>query len=370
MKKVLELICDPFVNGGEETFIINIIKNINRADLKIDLYAPFGFDNDYYKSIINECGGEVFVHNPALKTDGVRIGLISPLNNLLSKNNYDVIHIHSSTVSGLAISAVVARIKGIKTVIVHSHGTGEKNSLRHITAKTVFNPLLFFCPTDYYACSTDAGRWKYPKSIVNRKMTIIHNGIDLNLYRLNNSAKETFRNKCGFSASDMVIGHAGRFSEEKNHEFLIDIFFEIHKKDNRYKLLLLGDGELRKTIELKVNKLGLTYSVFFTGNVPDVYNYLQAMDVFLLPSKFEGLGMAGVEAQASGLPVIYSTGVPEEAKLTESVVFVSLEEKEKWIETIEKMIKLSKSDNTEIVREAGYDINETVKIIEEKYLNG
>ena len=167
----------------------------------------------------------------------------------------------------------------------------------------------------------------------------------------------------------MVIGHVGRFSKEKNHDYLIDIFFEIQKKDNRYKLLLLGDGALKDSLKLKAEKSGLSDSVVFTGNVSNVQDYMQAMDLFVLPSEYEGLGIVGIEAQACGLPCVFSTGVPEEAKLTENVKFVPLEDKDKWVATIKKMIKLPKLDNTEKIREAGYDINETAKQLESIYLS-
>ena len=153
-----------------------------------------------------------------------------------------------------------------------------------------------------------------------------------------------------------------------SHSFIIDFFSELYKKSDNYKLLLVGEGELKENVLSRVTELMLTDSVVFTGNVSNVQDYMQAMDLFVLPSLFEGLGIVGIEAQACGLPCVFSTGVPEEAKLTENVEYISLD-KNKWIETIEKMIVLSKTDNTEKIRASGYDIVETAKKLENIYLN-
>ena len=368
MKRILELICEPVTSGGEEAFLINLTKSINQTDFKIELYAPFGFFNDYYKTIFKDYNVSVYDKKEPLNPNGFRINLLFPLYNFLKSEKYDVIHIHSSQLSPLAIASLSSKMNNIEKIILHSHSSGL-NNVKHKIAKLLLNPLFFICPTDFIACSMAAGESKFPKFVVKNKLEIIKNGIDLDRFNINEEKRDEYRNKLGCTDDDMIIGHVGRFSDEKNHEFIIDLFSELHKKDNRYKLLLVGDGELKDSIQSKAEALGLSDFITFTGNVDNVQDYMQAIDLFILPSKYEGLGIVGVEAQACGLPCIFSTGVPEEAKLTDNVEFLSLEDKNQWIETVEKMIKMPKSDNTEIIRTSGYDIKDTARRLEEIYLS-
>ena len=366
MARILEVLCEPFSNGGQEAFIMNVYSHINPS-LDIDFFTPYYADNSFYIDKIVKKNNKVFTGNLDFKPGGNRLNIVKPLCHILKQGNYDVVHIHSGSIFALAVSSFAAKICKVKRIIVHSHATGTAGGLKHKLIKALSVPIFFFCPTDFFACSKAAGKWKYPKSIANRKLQIIKNGIDLDLFRIDDSKRSEYRKRFNFSDKDLVIGHVGRFAEEKNHVFIIDIFKELHKKDNKYKLLLVGDGELKESIQARVAKAGLTDSVIFTGSVNNVQDYMQAMDLFILPSLFEGLGIVGIEAQACGLPCIFSTGVPDEAKLTDNVEFVSLEDKDEWINTIERMISLPKSDNTEQIRAAGYDIKETAKKLEGIY---
>ena len=369
MKKILEILADPMSVGGEESFVSNVLNHINYENISIDIMCPYSCDNIKAINMFNRERNGLFFLDVSYKGNVLKSDIYHPTVNFLKSNQYDVVHIHSCNTSALAIMAFAAKKAGIKRVIVHSHNTGTKKDLKYYALKALFEPLLLSSANDFCACSPVAGEWKFTKNICKNKLIVLKNGIDTELFKIYNVKREEYRTRLGFSDTSLVIGHVGRFAFQKNHEFIIDIFTELHKKNNKYKLLLIGDGELRQSIEEKVNKAGLTDSVIFTGNVNNVQDYMQAMDLFILPSMFEGFGIVGIEAQACGLPCIFSTGVPYEAKLTDNVEFVSLEDKDKWIKTIEEMILLPKTDNTELIRSAGYDIKQTAKAIEIEYLS-
>ncbi len=337
------------------------------SDIQVDSFAPHRADTDYYIKLFGGLNINVFQCGDEKSNIKNYLNEIKSFNNLLKNNRYDCVHIHSGRILTLSIYSLVSKLNKIKKIIVHSHNSNIKESLKHIVVKTVCFPLLRYCPTDYCACSKTAGIWKFPKKIVDKKLVVLKNGIDLDTYNINENIRNEYRQKLNLKSEDAVIGHIGRFTEQKNHKFLIELFAEIKKKSDKYKLLLVGDGEFSDEIRTKVKNEGIEDSVIFTGNVNNVQDYMQAMDVFVLPSLFEGLPIVGVEAQASGLPTIFSTGVTEEAKLTDNVEYISLDDKKKWIETIERFSALPKADNAEKIRAAGYDIKSTAQIVREMY---
>lgn len=369
MKRILEILADPVSVGGEESFVSNVLNNINYENMSIDVMSPYSCENANAISMFNQERNKLFFLNVPYKGNVLKSDIYHPAVAFLKSSSYDAVHIHSCNTSALAIMAFAAKKAGIKRVIVHSHNTGTKKDLKYYALKALFEPLLLSSANDFCACSPVAGEWKFTKNICKNKLIVLKNGIDTELFKIYNVKREEYRTRLGFSDTSLVIGHVGRFAEQKNHGFIIDIFAELHKKDDRYRLLLIGDGELKESIQTKVENAGLTDFFVFTGNVNNVQDYMQAMDLFLLPSMFEGFGIVGIEAQACGLPCIFSTGVPYEAKLTDNVEFVSLEDKDKWIKTIEGMISSPKSNNTEQIRIAGYDIKQTAKMMKDIYLD-
>ena len=220
-------------------------------------------------------------------------------------------------------------------------------------------------PTDFAACSRHAGEWMFGK---NSSFKIIHNAVDLSKYAFNQDVRDNIRNKLGIN-DKFVIGHIGRFCYQKNQEFLIDIFNEIHKSTDAV-LLMIGSGKTESFIKSEIHKLGLDDKAIFIGNTLDVNEYYQAMDFFVLPSRVEGLGMVAVEAQVSGLPVICSTEVPDEVAITNLVTFCPLSEPaSEWAKLILSHKVFERRDTTNEIRNAGYDITKEAKILENYYLN-
>ena len=258
--------------------------------------------------------------------------------------------------------------KSSSRVIVHCHGTDPKYNIKHFIAKRLFAPVIDIFSTDCCACSLAAAKCKYNKRSLKR-LILLNNGIDLTRFKSDDSKRQEYRRIIGASDNEKIIGHVARFDKNKNQSFLVELLCDILKKDSSYKLLLVGDGITLPDIKSLINKFHLNDKVILTGNVSNVQDYMQAMDLFAFPSKHEGLGIVGIEAQACGLPCVFSTGVPSEAKITDNVEFISLADKSKWIETIERMITVPKADNAEQIREAGYDINDTAEKLKNLYLN-
>lgn len=353
--KILEVGIGPNL-GGIEVYFHNYYKHIS-SDFHFDFADKEGglfFADEYISN-----GSNVF-HMPDFKTHPLKY--YNTIKKILRDGQYDAIHINMLSAANIlpVISGYFAKIK----VIIHSHNSGVPRGILRRMLHTFNKPLLNLADMRV-ACSKRAGKWLFGK----KDFTIIPNAIDLSVFCLNNNIRQEYRNKLGYSDNALVIGHVGRFAEQKNHEFLISVFSKLSNKSDNYKLLLIGDGELKKQIISKAESLGLSDRVAFIGSVDNVPDYMQAMDLFVLPSLFEGLPVTGVESQACGLPCVFSLNISKEVKMTDNVEFVPLEDKDKWVATIEKMIKLPKSDNTEKIREAGYDINETAKQLESIYLS-
>ena len=220
--------------------------------------------------------------------------------------------------------------------------------------------------TYFLACSNEAADFLFGSQIPREKIKIFHNALDIDRYTYDGEKREAVRSKLNM-ANKFVIGNVGRLSYQKNHEFLIDIFYEVQKKVDNAVLMLIGEGELESKIREKAYKYGIMEKVLFLGMKNNVEDYLQAMDIFVFPTRFEGLPNVLVEAQAAGLKCLCSANVTKEVKLTDNVMFLDLE-KEKWVDKILQYsdgYKRVKTD--EQIRAAGYDIRCEIKELEEIY---
>jgi glycosyltransferase involved in cell wall biosynthesis len=221
-----------------------------------------------------------------------------------------------------------------------------------------------------FACSKDAGRWLYGKNADSKyDITIINNAIDTEKFIFNPEVREKYRKDLGISGK-FVIGHIGRFSPQKNHGFLIDIFSEVVKKNNDSVLLLVGDGELRGEISQKIDKLGLSKNVILTGIRSDIPQLLWSMDAFVLPSLYEGFPVVGIEAQAAGLPCFFSDQITAAAKITQNVHFINLlYSPGDWAcEIIQHTAGYVYPDTSAQLKASGFDVKEATNRLQELYL--
>ena len=232
--------------------------------------------------------------------------------------------------------------------------------------------IFLFSATDYFACSDAAAEWLFPKRIYqSKKYTIANNGINIEKFRYNQADRIRIREKYHIPEDTIVVGSVGRFMEQKNHKFMLEVFKTFHEEKKNSVLFLVGEGKLEDAVRTQVKKLQLEHSVIFCGTTPYVEQYLSAMDIYIMPSIFEGLGIAAIEAQANGLPCLLSDQVPDVVKMSENVVFESLHNTPKqWSDQLEKFIN-KRTDGTENISsiiDKGYSIQDTVRLMKDFYL--
>lgn len=369
--KILEMFGEPVSNGGQEAFVINMLRHMDLDGLSIDVLTPYYCDNAYYKGIIEQKGGTLYCLGLDFAPGKNRFNLIAPLKKFLSEHSYDAVHIHSGSISVLAEGARAAKRAGVKKIIVHSHCAAEKITLKHTLIKFVMGAVMRGCPTHYVACSKVAGLSKFSKRIVNKKLIILKNGVDLKEFCFNGEVRKKMRGSLGIEQNDIVLGHVGRFSYQKNHEYLLSILKALKGEGANAKLLLIGSGETMPQIREGCKNLGLDGDVLFIGNVNNVNDYLQAMDVFLLPSRFEGLPIVGVEAQAAGLPCIFSDGITDEVNLTPNVCYLPIDQNSisLWAQKALALAPLSGADNAAALKKSGFDVFDTAQKLRSIYIS-
>lgn len=369
MKRVLQIGMTANI-GGMETYLMNQYRHLNHDKIRYDFVNITEDRPMVFKEEIQRNGDAVYAVCRRSKNP---IKHYWDWYNLLKKNRgkYDAIVLNACNlhyVFPLAIGAIM----GISKRIIHSHNSGEEISLsfkRKIMIQ--FNKwLVKLFATDYWACSEVAGKWMFG----NHPFTVIHNAIDVTKFEYNPVVRQQKRNELGIQ-DKFVIGHVGRFSYQKNHEFIIDVFSELTKQRPNAILLLIGDavaGELEflNKAKQKVASLGLQDKVKFLGMRTDVNELMQAMDCFLFPSHFEGLGIVALEAQTSGMPCYFSTAVPKDVDITPLAHFISLQElPSHWAKKIVASSNMERTNMNHYIQDAGYDINTEIVKVENVYLS-
>lgn len=371
MIKVLEVNVDDLYTGGVYSLVKNIIEHSDK-NVQIDIGAIEKFADqkniDYFESI----GSRVFYIGYEGNKWKKQIVCYRNLKRFLRENKYDFIHIHADVANKLLISALAAKKTGIKRIVVHSHAAGVDGNHRNF--KVIIH---YFCrhflgkvATDFVACSDVAAEWMYP-GIPKEKVVIIQNGIDLEKFRYKDNIRKDVRNQLGI-ADEILIGHVGRFAYQKNHEYILMIAKVLKEKQVHCKILLVGEGPEMDRIKVLADKMYLNDILIFYGTSTTVENLFMAMDVFILPSHFEGLPIVGVEAQASGLPVIFSDQITAQAKLLDDVTFRGIKSADvgSWVNTIIRYGSVH-GDRTEAyqkLRERKYSIEDTLQSFMSLYL--
>lgn len=363
--RVLQLVSPIF--GGIESFVFNYYRHMDREKFRFDFLTrnPALEGAEQYRDLTYK------VHLLQTTAGQNRDLFVRQIREVF-QSGYDILHLNNGFWTGFLLEEL-ARKAGIRKVIVHSHSTfidepnkekREQLLRRHEEVKRAFSPEL---ATDFWACSQLAADWLFGPQIPRNRIMMIKNAIDVKKFRFDAQRRRKIREELGLGNS-FVLGTTGRLSYQKNQSFLIDVFSEYHQKHSRSKLLILGDGECREALTKQILDLRLEEDVLLLGWKDDVENYLQAMDVFLLPSRFEGLGIAVVEAAAAGLPCIVSDRVPGDVAFTEGIRHVPLEFS-LWSGMLESVAerKTDRREGAEIVRAAGYDIRREAKILEALY---
>lgn len=350
--------------GGSQAMIMNIYRNIDRGAIQFDFVIHVGDITALAEEALS-LGSKIIIC-PKFSAKNVR--KYTNWWNTFFKEHPEYQIVHSHVRSTAAIVLTIAKKYGCKT-IAHSHSTSSGSGFSALV-KNILQFRIRYVSDYFMGCSQVAGEWLFGKKICKSdRYTNIRNAIDSQQYIYDKAIADSVRHEFGYSDGDFVVGHVGRFSEPKNHGFLLDTFKCLHKKDPKYKLLLVGDGELREEIEQKIKDNGLCDAVTLTGVRPDVNRLMMGMDLFLFPSLYEGLGIVMIEAQATGCPCIASTGVPKEAKITDLVCYLSLDDSpEQWADYISSTNKIERKNMNSSVMRAGYDINESALWLQDFYI--
>ena len=345
--------------NGITGVLFNYLRNMKSDAFQLDLLSLNNPNQSYICEVKNR-GGEVYV---LPRLDGI-IRYMKELISLIKRNKYQVVHIHGNSHT-VILELVSAWIAGCKIRIVHSHNTTCSIPLIHRILTPIFN--LFY--THGIACGKEAGYWMFGR----KPFTVFNNGVNTDIFAFNKRTRDLYRQELGVQEENILVGHVGLFNEQKNHSFLIKVFRELYNKDRRYRLLLIGDGELRPMIAELVNELGLKNAVCFTGSIPNVADYLNAIDLILMPSLYEGLPLALVEQQANGLKCIVSDAISKEADKTGNMLFLSLNNPaEKWAKTVLNLNTVSRDDaskqSIEKIKRVGYCIQNEARRLEDYYM--
>lgn len=367
MKKqpiIVAQIMGKWVGGGVEAVIMNYYRNIDRSKVQFDFICDEDSTNIPYDEI-KKLGGRVIICPPYQKIFKYEKFLID----LFKKNNYKIVH---SNINALSVFPLRAAKKAeVPIRIAHSHSTTNKKEWKKNLMKQALRPFSKKYATDYFACSELAGRWLFgDKTFEQGKVTIINNAIDLDKFKYDEKIRKEKRKELNIKDNTLVVGHIGRFVAQKNHTFLIDIFNELHKKEENSILLLIGQGPLMSEIKQKVDSLGISDSVKFLGQRDDVNELYQVFDVFLLPSLYEGLPVVGVEAQATGNLCILSDSMTQETKILDTTKFISLDmSTEEWVSIIlNNYSKFKRHDTTDEITKNNFNIKKEKSELEKFYM--
>lgn len=304
--------------GGMESVVMNYFRNVDKDRVQFDFF--FHQCSDFPQREELEASRTRFYEIPRY----TRIhSYIQTLTCLLRENRYDIIHVHLNTMGVFALYAAWAA--GIPTRICHNHSTAYWGEGSRAALKYLLRPFARLFATDCFACGKLAGKWMFGhRAMIKGRVYVLPNAIDIPRFAYDQQARTQVRDELGIGNNDLVLGHVGRFVYQKNHRFLLDIFRQVHSMEPSAHLLLIGEGERKEAMYAYATELGVADAVHFLEPRRDIHRFYSSMDVFVLPSFFEGLPVVGLEAQANGLPCIFSNHVPEEAVVTPSAVRLAL----------------------------------------------
>lgn len=349
-------------NGGIENFVMNYYRAIDREKIQFDFLTSVE-EEGYFDEEIKKMGGHIYHAYPKKKNP---IKNYFSIAKIIRDKGYNIVHRHTgSAISNIDLLA--ARHGGAEVLISHSHATQAGKKWLHYLAR-----IIFHVKVEEFACSKEAGRWLFGKSEVeNGKVQIIRNAINAEKYKYNSEVRKKVREEHRIQ-DKFVIGHVGNFNEAKNHDFLIDIFYEIQKEDADTVLWLIGNGKFRQSIEEKVENLGIRDKVIFEGERKNVNELIQGFDLLVFPSVYEAFPIVLIEAQCAGLKCYASKGViPKEIDVTGNLEFISLEKETLfWKNIIIKDIKkkMNRNSGYMCIKNAGFDIKDAAKDLERRYL--
>ena len=282
-KIIIAHIMGKWNGGGVESVVMNYYRNIDRNKIQFHFLCDEDSTDIPYEEI-EKLGGKVIVIPPYQKLFKYQ----KELYRIFKENNYKIIHSHINALSVFPLR--IAKKAKIPVRIAHSHSTSNKKEWKKNILKMILRPLSKLYANNYFACTEYAGKWLFGKKVVERKeLNVINNAIDLKKFEFNENTRKALREELGIKDDTLIIGHVGRFMKQKNHEFLVEVFNEVYKKNQNTLLILIGQGPLLSEIKQKAINLNIEDKIKFIGQVTDVEKYYNIMDIFLFPSIYEGL---------------------------------------------------------------------------------
>lgn len=364
-KRVLQVLGTTNL-GGAESRIMDLYRHFNRERIQFDFLIHTS-EKGHFDDEIEKLGGRIY-RLPAYRFVNHLVYKWECKKFFAKHNNYVAVHGHMTSTASIYLP--IAKRAGIPLTIAHARSAGVDKGLKGMLTKCLRHSLYKKADC-LLACSDLAaiavfGKKQYEKG----EVSILPNAIDTMIFKRNDVIRNEIRSKYGLQ-NKFVIGHVGRFHYAKNHEFLLTIFKDIAYKNRDARLLLVGDGPLREQIEQKADNLGIMDKVIFTGNQTPVSPFYQAMDVFIFPSRFEGMPGTVVEAQAAGLPCLISDTITKEVKATDLISFYSIHTSSTiWADATLQLSKTNRIDTTEVLKKSGFDVNGQVTKYEQFYLSG
>ncbi|MEI5991355.1 hypothetical protein A5881_002890 [Enterococcus termitis] len=345
--------------GGVETYMLNYYNHLDHSKIQVDFVTMY--PTMYFEKEVEAKGAKVY-HVTEVKKNPQKF--ISEIKTILSNGNYDIVHVNMLSAANI-LPVTIAKNMGVKRIFVHSHNANTPNGLLRKVMHQWNKRKIVRLATDYLACSRKAGTWLFGEQLEDQ-LVIIPNAVEIDQFKFDSNIRSEVRKELKIDEDQLVLGHVGAFREQKNHDFLIDIFAAIHKRNTKAVLILVGQGELQEKIQNKVKQLNLEDNIKFLGVRQDSNRLYQAMDIFVLPSLFEGLPVVGVEAQAAGLPLIVSDRVTTELEITTNCQFLTIDDPELWADAV-LAIEPSDRDMTEVFSKNGYDIDVASRILNDLY---
>ena len=352
--------------GGIENALRNYYRSLDHTKVQFDFLLTAS-GKCHFEEEIKIYGGRIYRIPPLSKKNPFKY-FIGIKNFLKDHPEYNIWHAHSASKS--VIPLFIAKKNGVRNLISHSHTASKLKGLNGILREILKSPLKKTAG-HWFACSEEAAKFLYGvNSSADSRIRILKNVIDTDRFEYSAEKREKIRKKLGLSDNTILIGTVGRLSAVKNQTFILEILNNLIKDGQDAKVIFVGDGESRKMLENYASSLSLNEYCFFTGGVANVEDYYNAMDVFLLPSFREGLGMAAIEAQATGLRCIVSTGVPEECNVTGNVEFLPLDKgAEYWGKKISETDSHQRKSEKQKLIMGGYDASTEASKLQEFYIN-
>ena len=342
--------------GGVETMIYNYASVLDASKYEMHLLYQHEATEKNIKEF-NEIG--FYLKRISSKVRHPILNFIETYR-YFKNNKFDVVHCHMTLMN--CIPLVAAKKLKIPIRICHSHNSDVRKKNKFILYfEKILKRICIKNSTNLIACGSDAGKYMYE----DLPFVILNNALNLNKFKYSINIRKKIRSLHNIKKDEILIGHIGRFTKQKNHEFLINVFVKILKKNPKYKLILLGDGELKKSIEEYVKECDIEEKIIFTGIVDNVNEYYSAFDIFVLPSIWEGFPVVAIEAQASGIPCVLSNNIDNRCIMNSNVSMIELNI-EKWCEKIISLNLDGRMFNNELL-DKGYDINEERKKLEHIY---